>query len=135
MHQTSPILDLRPHRGGLARWPATLLTAALWSGTLCLLGPPIGHQLPRLGEAAALAAPLLLLRGRRRSQPQPAPVAELERRTLAESFGLDEAELFRARHARRSTVHHDAEGRIVALQLPEPAPVQPQPDRDAHPVG
>lgn len=135
MQHGSPILDLRTSRSGLARWPAQLLTLGLWTASLGLLGAPLCRQLPRLAIAGAIGAPLLLLPGRNRAQPRLTAPAELERQTLAEAFGLEKAELFRARHARRFTVHHDAEGQIVALQLPEPAPVRLRPDRDAHPVG
>lgn len=59
--------------------------------------------------------------------------AGLERAALASELGLPEAQLFRARHAALCTVHHDEQGRIVALELPTPA--LPLPSPDAHPVG
>lgn len=62
-------------------------------------------------------------------------VAGLERAALASQLGLPEAQLFRARHAALCMVHHDEQGRIVALELPTPALPLPLPRPDAHPVG
>ena len=130
-----PILDLRHRQPGWARWSAPLLTLALWGGAAALLSAPLARILPRLALAGAIGLPLMVLPDRRQSQPRLAPLADPERHTVAQAFGLDEADLFRARHARCCTVHHDGAGSIVALQLPEPPPARLQPDRDAHPVG
>jgi hypothetical protein len=131
----SPILDLRASHRQPARRAAQLLTLALWGGSLTLLAAPLVRVLPRLLLAGAVAMPLVAVGGRREDQLRLPPLADPERRTIAEAFGLAEAELFRARHGQRCTVHHDGEGRITALQLPEPPPARLQPDRDAHPVG
>jgi hypothetical protein len=62
-----------------------------------------------------------------------APV--LSRSILAAHLGLPESQLFRARHGRICTVHHDAEGWIMAIDLPLPPAVKPVASPDAHPVG
>ena len=135
MHPFPPILDLRASRHRPSRQAAQLLTLALWGGSLSLLAAPLGRILPRLVLAGAVGIPLVAVGGRRDAQLRLPPLADPERHTMAQAFGLEEAELFRARHARQCTVHHDGEGRITALQLPEPPPARLQPDRDAHPVG
>ena len=135
MHPFPPILDLRASRHRPARQAAQLLTLALWGGSLSLLAAPLGRILPRLALAGVVGMPLVAVRGRRDPLLRLPPLADPERHTMAQAFGLEEAELFRARHARQCTVHHDGEGRITALQLPEPPPARLQPDRDAHPVG
>lgn len=130
-----PIQDLRHRQARRVLWSAQLLTLALWGGAAALLGAPLARVMPRLALASAIGLPLLVLPGRRQSQLRLAPLADPERRTVAQAFGQDESDLFRARHARRCTVHHDGAGSIVALQLPEPPLARLQPDRDAHPVG
>jgi len=135
VHPFPPIIDLRASRHRTARQAAQLLTLALWGGSLSLLAAPLGRILPRLVLAGAVVMPLVAVGGRRDAQVRQPPLADPERHTMAQAFGLEEAELFRARHARQCTVHHDGEGRITALQLPEPSPARLQPDRDAHPVG
>jgi PgaD-like protein len=130
-----PILDLRSSRPSPARLAAQLLTLALWGGSLTLLAAPLGRVLPRLALAGAVGMPLVALGVRREAQLRLPPPTDPQRHTIAQAFGLEEALLFRARHGQRCTVHHDDEGRITALQLPEPPPARLRPDRDAHPVG
>ena len=135
MHPFPPILDLRASRRQPARQAIQLLTLALWGGSITLLAAPLGRILPRLVLAGAVGMPLVAMGGRRDAQLRLPSLADPERHTNAQAFGLVEADLFRARHARQCTVHHDGEGRITALQLPDPSPARLQPDRDAHPVG
>jgi len=135
VHPFPPILDLSASRRQPARQAIQLLTLALWGGSLSLLAAPLGRILPRLVLAGAVGMPLVAMGGRRHAQLRLPSLADPERHTIAQAFGLVEADLFRARHARQCTVHHDGEGRITALQLPEPPPACLQPDRDAHPVG
>ncbi|MEI6031252.1 MAG: PgaD family protein [Synechococcaceae cyanobacterium ELA739] len=135
MPSVPPILDLRSSQRSPAYRAAQLLTLALWGGSLTLLAAPLGRVLPRLALAGAVGLPLVAVGGRRDAQLRLPPPADPERHTIAKAFGLEEAELFRARHGQCCTVHHDGEGRITALQLPEPPPARLQPDRDAHPVG
>lgn len=137
-----PVVDLREHLGWRERIPARLTTGALWVGCMSLLGP---LKLGGLLVASTLVAPGLLWldRSRHRAHPAPAPAAlsvsalpdELPRSALAERLGLSESQVFRARHASICTVHHDAEGRIVGLELAAPAPSIPLSSPDAHPVG
>lgn len=109
-----PILDLRPRRsaGGLALRSATVV---LWGGALLLLAAPALRLLPRLALTAA-AVPLVVRPRRRRRNPPLQLCADSERGAVAQSLGISEADLFRARHAPRCTVHHDAAGQILALQ-------------------
>ena len=135
-----PILDLRPSQAGPRRWLARLLTLGLWAGGAWLMGAPLSAGL-------ALAALPVLLRTRRRcagpsvvAVPHAVP-EELPRQALAAAFGLGESTLFRARHARSSTVHFNAEGAIVTIDCaPMAASSDGQgsrfrSDRYAHPVG
>lgn len=133
---TAPILDHRDRIAGPRRWLPSLLTLAVW-GAGCalfapvLLAPGILKGMAGLGVGGGLARPLRRLSLRRRADradggpavaaPQPLQ-PELSRQSLAARFGLQESELFRARHARICTVHHDAEGIIVSITL------------DAHPA-
>lgn len=135
-----PILDLRPSQAGPRRWTGRLLTLALWAGAASLMGAPLSAGL------ALGALPVLFQARRRRGLPlvaalPPAVPEDLPRQALAEAFGLGETSLFRARHARLSTVHFNAEGSIVTIDcapLPGPLDRQRSPlrsDHHAHPVG
>lgn len=136
----APIIDLRSRLHWRQRLPGRFSTGVLWLGTFSLLGP---LKLAGVLLAASLVAPpaLLLQRGRRQPQLVPwvatarPPAAELPRAVVAAQLGLPESQLFRARHAAICTVHHDDQGRIVALALPCPAPVLMTSSSDAHPVG
>ncbi|MFM8526214.1 MAG: hypothetical protein ACKOCM_11435 [Cyanobacteriota bacterium] len=114
-----PILDLRDHRGAPRRWSARVFTLGLWAGGAWLMGAPLTAGL-------ALAALPVLLSARRRTRdalPAQAAVAvqeDLPRQALAEAFGLGEATLFRARHARSSTLHYNDQGVIVRIEAAEP---------------
>lgn len=141
----TPIVDLRAHLSWQRRLPGRLGTAALWLGSLTVLGP---MKLSAVVLAGALATPavVLLERGRRQQRlerpharttalqaAQPTPV--LSRAVVAAELGVPEWQLFRARHASLCIVRHDHSGRIVALEVPQPA-LQPVPSStDAHPVG
>ncbi|MEY3735101.1 MAG: PgaD-like protein [Cyanobacteriota bacterium] len=116
-----PILDLRPSQVGPRRWAGRLLTLALWAGAASLMGAPLSAGL-------ALGALPVLFHARRRrglslvAALPPAVPEDLPRQALAEAFGLGESSLFRARHARLSTVHFNAEGAIVTIDCaPLPA--------------
>ncbi len=122
--------------------PGRLGTTCLWLGAFSLLGPA---KLAGLLVAGSLIAPGLLCLDRSRRQPfqptpqaaqeLPTPPAPLPRAALAGRMGLSESQLFRARHASICTVHHNAEGRIVALEVPASALPAFFPSPDAHPVG
>jgi len=122
--------------------PARLGTAALWAGSIGLVGP---IKLAAVLVTGSLLAPCLLLldRGRRRQRLPPRGVcapalvlpAGVTRSTEAARLGLKESQLFRARHASVCTVHHDASGRILHLEVPAPLAPVPVPSPDAHPVG
>ncbi len=136
---TAPIVDLRPRLPWQRRLPGRLGTAALWLGSCSLLGPA---KLIGLLLAGSLLGPCLLLLERSRpaaasGQPPAAPAlsTSLPRAALAAQLGLPEHQLFRARHAAICTVHHDADGRIVELELPAAVPPLSLPSPDAHPVG
>lgn len=139
----APIVDLRGRLAWAERLPARLGTAALWLGSLSLLGPV---KLCGLLLVTGLVGPGLLWfdRGARRQAAlalppsallDPFPGEALSRAALAAELGLAESQLFRARHAPLCTVHHDAGGRIVALELPAAAEPIAIPTPDAHPVG
>jgi hypothetical protein len=138
----SRILDRRSLQGWQQRLPSRLGTGALWLGGLGLIGP---LKLAGLVVTGSLLAPCLLLldRGRRQSEAsapvQPALLAAVDlglpRALQAADLGLEESQLFRARHASVCTVHHDASGRILQLELPAPLAPLPVPSSDAHPVG
>ncbi|MEI8251732.1 MAG: hypothetical protein WCF98_11225 [Synechococcus sp. ELA057] len=138
----TPILDRRHRLGWSERLPARLGTAALWAGSIGLLGP---LKLAGVLVTGSVLVPFLLQldRGRRQSLPSPGSVqtpplvleAGLPRAVQAAELGLAEAQLFRARHASVCTVHHDAAGRIVDLEVPAPLAPVPVPSPDAHPVG
>lgn len=141
----TPIVDLRERLNWQQRLPARLGTAALWLGSLTLLGPP---KVLAVLLAGALATPavVLLERGRRHQRlerPQSQTTALqtshnpelLSRAAVASELGVPEWQLFRARHASLCIVQHDDSGTIVALEVPQPA-LQPVPSStDAHPVG
>jgi hypothetical protein len=57
------------------------------------------------------------------------------RQELAALVGIEEASLFRGRHARICTVHHNNAGDLVAIQASQPMMEFRRPSRDAHPVG
>jgi len=137
----APIVDLRERLHWRQRMPARLGTGALWLGSLSLMGP---LKLAGLLLVGSLLAPGLLWLDRSRREPrgqtlaaalvQPPPEGP-QRAALASRFGVPESQLFRARHAAICTVHHDAEGHIVNLEVhgaPVPLPLI---SRDAHPVG
>lgn len=138
----SRILDLRSRLGWQRRLPARVGTGALWLGGLGLIGP---LKLAGLLVTGSLLAPCLLLldRGRRQPMGLPAPgpihtpILELglPRALQAADLGLEEAQLFRARHVSVCTVHHDAAGRILQLEVPSPQASVPARINDAHPVG
>lgn len=137
-----PLVDLREHLSWRERIPSRLTTGALWVGCMSLLGP---MKLGGLVMVGTLLTPGLLWldRSRHRAHPAPIPASlfvsalpdELPRSALAKRLGLSESQLFRARHASICTVHHDAEGHIVGLELAAPAPSIPLSSPDAHPVG
>ena len=135
-----PIVDLRRGLPWCRRLPARLGTAALWIGGSCLLGP---FKLSALLLAAGLTAPVALWLDRDRGSQdgravqvvEPRALVEVPRVLMAAQLGLAESRLFRARHASICTVHHDGEGRIVALVLPCTEALPPLPTADAHPVG
>ncbi|MFM1800121.1 MAG: PgaD-like protein [Cyanobacteriota bacterium] len=137
-----PLIDLREQLPWKQRLPARLGTGALWMGSLSLLGP---LKLMAVLLIGGLLAPwvLRLDRGEPRQRrddraPRSLTAAEpppVSRSTLAAHLGLPESQLFRARHGAICTVHHDAEGRIVAIDLPLPPPAQLFAPHDAHPVG
>lgn len=138
----SPILDLRSRLHWPQRLPARLGTAALWTGGIGLLGP---LKLAGVLVTGSLLAPCLLLldQGRRRSIQLPGAAlpatsmqqAGLPRALQAAELGLQESQLFRARHASVCTVHHDASGRILHLEVPATLAPVPVRSPDAHPVG
>lgn len=95
----------------------------------------------------ALVALPVLLRPRRRvggaSVVATAPVTpeDLPRQALAEAFGLPEPTLFRARHARSTTIHFNDQGAIVVIDPVHPgaslkvAGPRWRSGHHAHPVG
>ena len=152
---TEPIIDLRPSLGWKRRLPAQLLTAGLWGVGLYLAALPLGRLPAPLATAAALSgvsglplAGLVALRSgaspRRQPQgpvgaPDQASISAIRldppRQELAALVGIDEASLFRGRHARICTVHHNTTGDLVAIQAAQPMIGFRRPSRDAHPVG
>lgn len=145
-HPPTPVIDLRPQLSWRRRLPGRLGTGALWLGSAALVGVP---KLVGAVMVGSLLVPSLLLLDRKRPGPQAggrltharAPIASegLSRPDAAAHLGLSESQLFRARHASLCTVHHDADGRIVALEVQQP-PVVPVPlllpsGPHAHPVG
>ena len=138
--QTWPIVDRRQHLSWPRRLPQRLGTSALWLGSMSLLGPV---KLAALLVTMALVAPaaVALERSRRLQRPatlQPAMdhvIDPLPRALVASDLGLAEAELFRARHAGHCIVHHDADGCIVGLTVPQPSQDQVPTLTNAHPVG
>ncbi len=137
---TTPIVDLRHRLSWRTRCPAQLGTAALWLGSFSLLGP---LKLSALLLAGSLAAPAVVVLERSRRQASVhAPVAapspsinDLPRSVVAAELGVSEAQLFRARHAQISIVHHASDGSIVALETPLPLHQPQHRSPDAHPVG
>ena len=143
-----PLLDQRRQLPLAQRLPARCSTTCLWLGSFSLIGVP---KLLGLLLLSGLVAPAALLLDRsRRLQPPAAtmalsalpvdgvrvPAAALPRAQVAARLGMPEAQLFRARHTRCCTVHHDDAGRIVALVLPQPPALRStRPSADAHPVG
>lgn len=135
-----PILDSRRNHSWQQRLPERLGTSALWLGSLSLLGP---IKLSAVLLAGTLITPAALVLERSRRQQQlvqsvrstRCQVAGLPRSVAAAHVGLSESQLFRARHASVCTVHHDNEGRIVALEVPRPRHDLAPSSTDAHPVG
>lgn len=135
-----PILDLRDRKGSRQLWSGRLFTIGLWVGGAWLMGAPVTVGL------ALVALPVLLNRrkGGSRSLPGVPGAAVQEdppRQALADVFGVAESTLFRARHARSTTVHYNEQGAIVAIESREPGvsfravgPRQKN-ERQAHPVG
>ena len=135
-----PILDLRDRRGSPGRWSTRLLTLGLWAGGAWLMGVPLSAGL-------ALVALPVLLRPRRHpgsgaaAAPALAAAEDLPRQALAEAFGLPEPTLFRARHARSTTIHFNEQGAIVAIDSVQPgaslkvAGPRWRSVQHAHPVG
>ena len=151
-----PIIDLRPTLGWRTRLPAQLLTIGLWGVGIYLAALPLARVPANLATAAAVSGVsglplmgLLALRGGRspkaNGSSDPVPSAGLNdgspghrdplRQELAASVGIDEASLFRGRHARICTVHHNSAGELVAIQASQPMMGFRLPSRDAHPVG
>ncbi len=157
-----PIIDLRPSLGWRTRLPARLLTAGLWGVGLYLAAMPLGRLPANLAMAAAVSSltglplvGLVALRSGRSAQPaqdkgttgNPALAAgpaatsgdalhrDPPRQQLAALVGIDEASLFRGRHARICTVHHNSAGELIAIQPSQPKLGIRLPSRDAHPVG
>ena len=151
-----PIIDLRPSLGWRTRLPAQLVTVGLWAVGLSLAVAPLGRMTASFTTAAALTGvsglPVMvlvaLLRTRARtvsgsqafvdaaSRPETrAGRQDPPRQELAASVGIDEASLFRGRHARICTVHHNAAGDLVSIQACQPMMGFRLPSRDAHPVG
>lgn len=140
-----PLIDRRRDHSWQRRLPGRLGTGALWLGSAGLVGVP---KLMGCLLVGSLLVPTLLMLDRKRhgQQPQGRPsnpslalaAIPLSRPDAAARLGLAESQLFRARHASLCTVHHDAEGRIVALDVHPPvAPIpllQPS-GPHAHPVG
>jgi len=145
-----PILDRRPHLPWRRRLPSRLSTAGLWLGSVTLIGPAKLAGL-LLVPSLLMPAVLLLDQTRRQAQRQQAqlplaapavamppamlPLSAQPRALVAAQLGVSEAQLFRARHASRCTVHHDSTGQIVALVVPCPPLGRSVPSPDAHPVG
>ena len=137
---TAPIIDLRQRLSWRQQWPTTLGTSALWLGSLCLLGPV---KLTGLVVAGVLAMPTaaLLERGRRQHAPLKTQAQQahlsggLSRAAVARQLGIQESQLFRARHASVCIVHHDAAGCIVTLEIPQLRHQSEPSSTDAHPVG
>jgi hypothetical protein len=151
-----PIIDLRPTLDWKTRLPAQLLTVGLWGLGLYLAAVPLSRLPGRLATAAALTTatglPLAGLVSQRSSRitkgtgsqvlpigaDLPGAIAERRdppRQELAASVGIDEASLFRGRHARICTVHHNSAGEVEAIQVCQPMMGFRLPSRDAHPVG
>lgn len=121
------ILDWRAQMGWRRRLPARLGTSALWGLVMVLLLPGLAWAAAGAGLALPLVLRLLSQRPRAEQSPHPlllSPAQPMvasqdpQRQQLADAFGLDEASLFRARHAQVCTVHHDDQGEIVAFSLP-----------------
>lgn len=137
-----PLIDRRSRLSWSQRVPARLGTSALWLGSLSLLGAP---KVLALLLVAGVLVPWVLWVDRKPRQdregvaPQAhvplAPPPSLPRSILAAQLGLPESQLFRARHGAICTVHHDADGQIVAIDLPSPPETQPHVPHNAHPVG
>ena len=151
-----PIIDLRPSLGWTTRLPAQLLTVGLWGVGLYLAAVPLSRVPATLATAAALTGVsglplvgLVALRSGRTSQRsesrqlvdaarQPLPIAvhrDPPRQELAAFVGIDEASLFRGRHARICTVHHNSAGELEAIHACQPMIGFRLASRDAHPVG
>ncbi len=151
-----PIIDLRPSLGWRTRLPAQLLTVGLWGVGLYLAAAPLGRVPANLASAAAFSGVsglpvigLVALRSGRSkkgtafaamvagaSLPEAMPGRQdPPRQELAAAVGIDEASLFRGRHARICTVHHNSAGDLVAIQACQPMMGFRLPSRDAHPVG
>jgi len=151
-----PIIDLRPSLDWRTLLPARLLTASLWGVGLYLAAMPLSRVPANLATAAAFTGlsglPLVGLaavRNTRSKQPprSPKPIGagclavtsvllrDPPRQELAALVGIDEASLFRGRHARICTVLHNSAGELVAIQASPPMMAMEVPNRDAHPVG
>lgn len=149
-----PIIDLRGRHSWLRRLPARAATLGLWGTALALVGPVLitpvlAKAAMGVGVSGLVGGPLVRRLGprlRRRpaadrqatpeeANPPEADTADPSRHRLAQEFGMSEVLLFRARHGQVCTLHHDGEGRIVAIDLPEADRTSACTDRDAHPVG
>ena len=151
-----PIIDLRPSLGWRTRLPAQLLTVGLWGVGLYLAAAPLGRIPTSLATAAALSGVsglpvmgLVALRRTRGKKDSASPALveggslpeagvgrqDPPRQELAAAVGIDEASLFRGRHARICAVHHNSAGDLVAIQACQPMMGFRLPSRDAHPVG
>lgn len=143
---TPPLILDAASRPAVLRWRDAVLTVLLWAGWAYLLlaaigalwVPPFVHrllpveppdnpwQVVRIAALCVITAMLLcsmlLLRviaerrryrreDRRRAFPPPDDVA------LAADFGVPAARLPAWRAARRLVVHHDAEGRVVRVEV------------------
>ncbi len=123
----APIIDLRSSVPVHRRLPVGLGTLALWTlwgtairhvlaglllgggtGSLLLLGVVLAARLGRQRPPAA--APRLLPP----APPERGPVSSPQL-AMGQPFGLNEVELFRARHAQICTVFHDESGAILKL--------------------
>jgi len=121
------ILDWRAQMGWRRRLPARLGTSALWGLVMVLLLPGLAWAAAGAGLAVPLVLRLLTQQPRANKAQNlsllgPAkpldPSQDPQRQQMAEAFGIQEASLFRARHAQICTVHHDDHGEIVAFSLP-----------------
>jgi len=153
---SEPIIDLRPSLDWRNLLPARLLTASLWGVGLYLAAMPLSRVPANLATAAAFTGlsglPLVGLVAVRHTRRKQAPcslkpigadfLAEASvlhrdppRQDLATLVGIDEASLFRGRHARICTVLHNSNGELVAIQASQPMMGAKVVSRDAHPVG